>query len=253
MNHALMKLGKRAPRIDSRTLKLARYFTPELPLAPPAVDWSAKVTNLGMMKNDEEGDCAEASPGHMEQCWTAANGSQVIISDADIIGAYSAITGYVPGDPSTDNGSVMLDVMNYWRKTGIGGRKIAAFAALDLSNEEHFRQAIWLFGGVNIGAALSISDQNQEVWSIAISGDLGDPTPGSWGGHSYPIVGYDMATGRYKCITWGAPKYLTFDWMRAKVDEAFVALSSDWAAPGVLAPSGFDLVALQADLRAVTG
>ena len=38
-----------------------------------------------------------------------------------------------------DNGAVILDVLNYWRKTGIGGHPISAYAdlkELDAGNVE---------------------------------------------------------------------------------------------------------------------
>ena len=39
--------------------------------------------------------------------------------------------GFRPGDPSTDRGAYALDVLNYWRQSGIAGHRIAAYAAVD--------------------------------------------------------------------------------------------------------------------------
>jgi hypothetical protein len=247
------KLGKRAPRIDPRTLRLAKYLTSDLPPPPDAVDWSQDATDLGVMGNDILGDCALAAPGHMIQCWTADSGTQVIIPDAEIIAAYSAVTGYVPGDPSTDNGSVMLDVLKYWQQTGIGGHKIAAFATLDPGHEMQLKQAIYLFGGVDIGAALPLATQAQGFeWKLSISGDQGSVDPGSWGGHSVPIIGYD-ADGLIG-ISWGQRFRCSWDWWRTYTDESYAVLSQEDWADGVSgkAPSGVDFAALQVDLTAVT-
>lgn len=247
-NHAAMKLGKAKPRIDHRTLRLARYLV-ALKAAPAAVDWGKNLTDLGPMKNDEVGDCAEATVGHMVQVWTAELGRQVVVPDAEIVAAYSAITGYVPDDPSTDQGSVELDVLNYWRKVGIGGHKITAFAALDPGNEEHVKQAVWLFGGAYVGLSLPVSAQVQEEWSVLISGSHGDPSPGSWGGHAVPIVGYDR--NGLDCVTWGERKRMTWDFWRVCCDEGYAVLSPDWLDALGTAPSGFDMATLSADLGAV--
>ena len=43
--------------------------------------------------------------------------------------------------PDTDRGAVELDVLRYWRKTGIGGTKIDAFMALEPKNHLHVQAA----------------------------------------------------------------------------------------------------------------
>jgi hypothetical protein len=119
---ALLRLGRCAPRRDPRTLKLARYI-PKLPGHPPAKNWGISVPAWGMMANDVLGDCTCASAGHIIMLHTAARGAPVKVADEDVIAAYSAIGGYKPGDPSTDNGAVELDALNYWRKTGIASMR----------------------------------------------------------------------------------------------------------------------------------
>lgn len=252
VNHAPMKLGKLAPRVDKRTLRLARYMT-DLPAAPASMDVSSALpADLGMMLNDHLGDCTCAGMAHAVQTWTACNGGIVTLSDADVLRAYEEACGYSPSDPSTDQGGVELDVLNYFRSVGIGGHKIGAFASIDPKNREHLKAAIWLFGGVYIGVALPISAQTQDVWRIAIAGTEGDPTPGSWGGHCVFVPPIYDADG-LACITWGQTKRMTWEWWDAYCDEAYALLSPDWVQPGKDAPSGFDLAALQADLAAVIG
>ena len=117
---ALRKLGKKAPRFDPRTLKIERYFTSALPAPPSRVDWSRGFNiNYGMALNDSLGDCTEAKKVHAIQCWTLCNGRMVTVPDSVVLAAYEADGGYVPGDPSTDNGEDMLTNLNDWRQNGL--------------------------------------------------------------------------------------------------------------------------------------
>jgi hypothetical protein len=60
-----------------------------------------------MYLNDALGDCVEAGQGHVVGVLTGnAAGTPFIFTDAQMQAIYSAEAGYVPGDPSTDNGMV---------------------------------------------------------------------------------------------------------------------------------------------------
>jgi hypothetical protein len=243
-------MGRKPAKHDPRTLKLSRYLTPEiLATPPPRVDWSADASSFGPMGNDVMGDCTIAAPGHLIQCWSAANGAQIILPDAAIVAAYSAVGGYVPGDASTDNGAFELDVLNYWRQTGVGGHKILAYVAVDPANRRHVEIAMNLFGGLYAGLSLPLSAQEEEVWTVPNSGPVGTGAPGSWGGHAVPWVNYGPLG--VVCVTWGALKTMTWNFAAAYTEELYACLSDDWAPGGRVAPNGFDLAALQADLAAV--
>jgi hypothetical protein len=244
------RLGKLEARHDPRTLQLANYLTvPRLPVAPYHQNWAALAsTSWGMMVNDSLGDCTCAAAGHAIQTWTANTGTELTIPDEDVVAAYSAITGYTSADPTSDRGAVELDVLNYWRKTGIGGQKIAAFMALEPGNKSHVKSAIDLFGGLYVGARLPVSAQTQRVWSIPPGGPVGPGAPGTWGGHALWVVSYDANGGAF--VTWGKLQRFTWGWFATYVDEAYALLSSAlWAAPGRLAPSGFAFNDLAADLK----
>ncbi len=210
VDHASMKLGKKSPRHDPRTLQFATYVEPSaLPAPPPSVDYSTAVkVPWGMMRNDTVGDCTCAAAGHLIMEWTANVGSEVTPGDPEVIAAYAAITGYDPKTGAHDDGAVETDVLNYWRKTGIGGHKILAYTALEPSNRQHVKDAVDLFGGCYIGLALPTSAQTQTVWSVPPGGAVGPGAPGSWGGHAVPVVAYDSHGPTV--ITWGAPKRMTW-------------------------------------------
>lgn len=250
VNPAAVKLGKMDARHDPRTLQLANYLRADLlPHVQPRVDWETVLTNLGLMGNDSLGDCTCAAAGHMIQAWTANNGQQIVVPDADIVKAYSEACGYVPGDPSTDLGGVEIEVLNYWRKTGVGGHKIFGYVSQEPRNRAHVELAVGLLGGCYLGIALPISAQRQRVWSVPAGGPVGEGEPGSWGGHAVPIIGYGP-TGPV-CITWGTLVTMTWSFFETYCDEAYGILSQDWATDARTAPSGFDFAQLQADLALI--
>lgn len=254
IDHSRMKLGKKVPRIDSRTLRLARYLK-GLPPPPLAQDWTKGITDWGMMLNDDLGDCTEAAKGHAVQVWTANLGTKVTVKDSDVLAAYETECGYVDGDPSTDNGGVEIDVLNAWRKNGFAGHKLLAYADTDPKNIFHTKQAITLFGGLYIGLNLPLTAQSQTVWELLKGKSwfrrlfrLSDSSdPGSWGGHAVFVPAYNT-TGPI-CITWGKLKQMTWAFWLTYCDESHALLSQEWVDANVT--TGFDLATLQSDLSAI--
>ena len=242
------KLGRQPARHDPRTLKLASYLDVKtLPAIPGTQEWGGPVSQWGMMKNDTLGDCTIAAAGHLILMDTTYQKKPFTPSDDQIVSAYSAITGYDPSDPSTDQGAVELDVLKYWRKSGIANHKIVAFVSVPATNLALVRAAIYLFGAVYSGVNLPVSAQDQEVWDV---NGPGDNSPGSWGGHAVPLVGY--GDDEMTCVTWGALKNLTTAWWLAYGEEAYAIVSADWAPPDACAPNSFNLTQLKADLADVT-
>lgn len=244
-----MRLGKKAPKHDKRTFLMASYLVPStLPPIPKACSWSNKaMPDFGMMLNDRLGDCTCAAMAHQVQVWTANTGTETTLSDQDVLAAYEGACGYNPSDPGSDQGGVELDVLNYWRKTGIGGKTIDAFVALEPQNHLHVKASINLFGGVYTGIALPVTAQNQTVWSVVPHAGH-DAVPGTWGGHAVVCVAYDPHF--VWCVTWGKLMRMTWGFLSKYMDEAYAVLSKDWFANG-RAPSGFDYAALQVDLAAL--
>lgn len=247
----IYKLGKLASRHDRRTLPYDRYST-ILPNVPAEVSWMVKVRGWPMYGNDVLGDCTIAAVGHQIEQWSLYAGAPFLPTEASILSAYEAVGGYVPGDPTTDNGCVILDVLNYWRKTGIAGHKILAYVKLDTTNLDAIREAIYLFGNVYMGVQLPLSAQGAGDWTVPPGGDETNfGTPGSWGGHAIPIVA--MSPETLTVVTWGMTLKMSHNFFRDYCDEAYAVLSQDWIDARGLAPSQFDLAQLQADLLAVTG
>jgi hypothetical protein len=244
-------LGKQPARIDPRTLRFAAYAS-ALPSPPASIDWTGAVKSpWQMLANDRLGDCTIACAGHLEMLWRANVGSSFIPTDDQIIAAYSAITGYDPDTGDNDNGAVEIDVLNYWRKTGIADHKIVAYMAVDHKPpfiQKQFQQALDLFGGVYLGINMPSAWQDATEWRD-LPDQKGINAPGSWGGHAVPAVAYD-AEGVI-VITWGAPLKMTWGALTDYCDEAYAIVTQDWINAFGKSPSGFDLATLQADLTAI--
>jgi len=242
-------LGKLPARVDPRTLQLSRYVDREvLPAPPAALDLTKGVTEWPMYGNDRIGDCTTAAAGHMIEAWSEeAAGQAVEVPETAVLDAFDAVKIV---DPSTgEEGAVEVDVLRFWRKHGIGGHRVGAFAAVAVADDDLVRTAAFLFGGLYIGLQLPLRAQEQAVWDW--SGRLDGPdAPGSWGGHAVNVAAYDEPG--LTVVTWGALQRLTWSFWQHYCDEAWAIISPDFLAGG-RSPQGFDLQALQQDLDLVTG
>jgi hypothetical protein len=203
-----------------------------------------------MYANDEVGDCTCAAVGHIvNQLTFYGSGTEVQPPEGDVLAMYSAITGYVPGDPSTDQGAYCQDVLSYWRKHGLSGHKIVAFAALDVSDLTEIKQAIHLFGTVYVG--MSVTDAAEDafdrgqVWDVARRAR-------NLGGHCVPVGAY--GNGRFGFVTWASEAQMTEAYWRQNVDEAWAVLDAD----GLTKAGGYfagatSFYALGQDFAALTG
>jgi hypothetical protein len=171
-------------------------------------------------------------------------------TDKQIVDAYSAITGYNPVTGANDNGAQEIDVMNYWRQSGIAGHKIGAYVALEPSNHNHIMDSVYIFEGCYIGVQLPISAQgqvqNHQPWSVPPGGPTGDGKPGSCGGHAVPVVAYDVRG--VTVVTWGALQVMTWSFWETYCDEAYAIISTDYLTGSKKTAQGFSMQELQTDL-----
>ena len=254
--HPWKQLGKRAPKLDKRTFKIADFLPPVIPPPPAFSNWLTAVPYFPMYLNDIEGICVGATGGHQVNQWTRyAGGKEIFPTDQDIQLAYEVVGGYDPsqtqpdGFNPTDNGMNILDFLNYFRQKGIAGHKIFAFATVDVARKDQVCQSINWFGNLFIGVNLPISAQNQDsLWAVPPGGPFGDASPGSWGGHAVPVCEYSPST--LTVVTWGQTIQMTWEFFKTYCDEAYVCLSSqDWLQINGVSPSNFNLKQLQANLK----
>ncbi|MDE2342902.1 MAG: hypothetical protein KGL63_05835 [Betaproteobacteria bacterium] len=89
---------------------------------------------------------------------------------------YSAITGYVPGNAATDQGTDPEQLFAWWAANPIAGYKLGTFTRINPANVNAMRNAI-INGGAYLCVELAVEQQGQKEWKPA-------GTPGSWGGHA---------------------------------------------------------------------
>lgn len=249
VDHSAMRLGLRPPRLGLVVPGMARMGV-ALPQAAPECHWGRAVAPeaWGMDLNDQLGDCTIAAVDHARRLMrTNAGLTWRPAVDAELVDAYTRVSGYNPAVPGSDRGAVWSDVLAAWTREGflMGGARdlAAAFVRVAAANDNELRLAIQWFGCAMVGLAMPLAAQSQDVWA-PVPGSAGEP--GSWGGHAVVLTGYDP--DGLDCITWGAPKRLTWPFWRACATEAWAVLSADWIEWSGASPAGIALDALKDDL-----
>lgn len=242
--------GKLPPDPSKPRLKIGRYFT-AAPTYPKTVDYLSKVTSWPMYLNDSIGDCTCATTGHIIQAFsTYGQGKTITVSDDDVLSAYEAVSGYNPRTGANDNGAYVQDVLNYWRKNGVGGHKNLAFAAVDFKNKDEVRKATEIFGGVYLGIDFPDTAMDQfdagKPWDVVAGAK-------SEGGHAINLGFYDVDTNTYKVVTWGRVQEMTQAFFDKYVDECWVVITPEWLNEQGLTPTGIDLYSLGQDFATLTG
>jgi hypothetical protein len=182
--------------------------------------------------------------------WTTEGGNPAQFTPDNAISDYSAVTGYIPGQPDTDQGTDVRTALLYRQSTGLidslsARHKIGAFLALEPGNVDHLLEALYLFGAVGIGIEVPESAEQQfnagQPWSVAHGKQQ------ILGGHYVPIV---ANRSNLAVVTWGRLQQMTLQFYKKYCDEAWAILSPEMLKGG-LSLEGFDLSALQADLSEV--
>jgi hypothetical protein len=254
---APVRLGKADPRVDPRTLKLAKYFGGNLLPALPASERNAVgLAGFPMLANNRYGNCTCAALGHAYEVieWRDGKGTKIQADEQAVEQLY-----WATGNPTTpgadDSGRNMLDILKYIRTNGLFGRKVVAFAQFDPRNHDHYKAVILLFGFAYVGLQLPAAAQGHSVWA-GIDPSSPEGKPGSWGGHTiinqaYNPPGGALAMGGTVGVTWGKRINIGWDFLDAYADEAYAIIFQDWLDASGTSPDNFDLAALQADLAAL--
>jgi hypothetical protein len=251
----MYKLGKKPYVKDRRDLLYKNYReTATLPPIPATFGHYNMIdpSTWGMLGNDTVGDCVVAGGAHETIMWTKEGSIQTAFTPANVLSDYSAITGYNPNNPNSDQGTEPRVSYLYRQKTGLidakGNRhQIGAFVALDYTNLQEVLEAMYLFSAVGVGLNFPDSAMRQfeqgQVWDVVQGSHVE-------GGHYVPVFGFD---GTYLyCVTWGQVQKMTVKFFQTYCEEAWAILSQEMLNGKGLSPEGFNLAQLQADLTAVT-
>lgn len=249
----LHKLGKLAARPGAISFKFAEYFTAAALPTPPAVfGHYGAVKSWGVFGNDRYSNCVLAGAAHETMLFTGEAGDVAAFDDSSVLSDYSAITGFSPGDPNTDQGTDMQAAADYRRKTGLldaaGNRHIIdAYVALAVGDINELLTAVNLFGAVGVGIKFPSSAMAQfdagKPWSV-VPGDKVD------GGHYIPCLGR-APSGNFVIVTWGRIHEMEPPFFELYNDENVCYLSLESLNAKGLSPEGFDMTALSTDLNAL--
>lgn len=258
------KLGRLAPHseADRPRLKLANFLTgePTYPAAPALVDYMSKVDSWPMYGNDQWGDCVWAMIGHIIEAATLyATGKVVKVTTEALLEGYAAVTGFdpnagPPGNNPTDQGTVIQDALDWWRKVGVrmpdGTRhKILAFAEVDHSNEAECDAALNLFGHLGLGINFPSTAMDQfdagQAWDV-VKGARNE------GGHAIN-EGVSRTGGNDDVATWARRQQMTRRFRARYVEEAWVVILPEWAQANGSSPGGFSVAQLDSAFTSMTG
>lgn len=245
-----MKLGRLAPKPGVVAPNLGAHMKLGMTIPKPSVDWTGAVKSWSPLGNLTTSDCTCAAAYHVAQAWRAnSSKDEWQPTDQQALDLYGAVTGY----PKVDEGAVEIDVLNHWAKIGIPtdiGTETIAFAALEPTNLNEIKLSIQYFGAAYIGVSLPISAQTMSEWDVPVGGAVGDGAPGTWGGHALPLLAYDE-TG-FVTVTWGKVMRMTNAFLQAYCEEAYALISEDFLSDAGISPTGLNMAALKAELRALT-
>lgn len=225
--------------VDKSVLpKLPRTFGHEDLIAPTA--W-------GMLGNDEVGCCVFSGAAHEHMLLTREGDvPDATFTTANVLSDYSAVTGYNPNDPNTDQGTDMGVAAAYRRKTGIidakGRRhKIGAYLALEPGDQHELFLAVYLFGAAGIGIEVPSSAMDQfnkhKTWDVVTGSSIE-------GGHYIPLI---AKRTNLNVVTWGRLQPMTTRFLTKYNDESIAIVSEEILTKGK-SPEGFDRGGLMAAL-----
>lgn len=259
------KYGRLHPDPARPRLTLEKYLDPRAALSraglPPVplsqdIDRASAVQSWPVYLNDQLGDCTIAAVGHMYGAWTQyAGAGEALFSDNAIQETYSRVGGYVPGDPSTDNGCVMQDVLADQESVGIDDtsgkvHKVAGYAAFgNPADETLLGQVLDVFGTVYVGINCQASIQQEFADEQPWTWTPGEPVEG---GHAICLqrrLGSGKAPLEY--VTWGALQPATTNFQANAAEEAWAVVTQDWLQANGTTVEGLDLQQLLSDMAYV--
>jgi len=250
------RLGRVRPKAVGPRFRLKNYLKLSMPAPPATCDYTgpASMSLSNIYENDTLGDCVIAGMGHVDGVLTANAGDQAVFTNSQIIALYSAIGGYVPGDPNSDQGCDEQTALNYWQQNGMlpdGSHKIVAWMAVDATSQVEVRTALWLFGNLYFGLELPDDWVNPMPSGPGFTWDAaGSPDPDN--GHCIMGAAYDV--DGVTIDTWGMLGKLTNAAItkyavQSAGGELYTVLSQDWISSVTSkAVNGFDISQLSADL-----
>ncbi len=154
-----------------------------------------------------------------------------LLPDAGVLSAVRK--EYFKEGRGRDEGLVVLDSLNHWRKGWTVNRRkynIYAFGQIHAADREEVAATIYLLGGAQFGLDLPLSAEDQfragEPWRVVPGYKA---KRGSLGGHlvygkKFEVKG--CGGEGVSVITWGKEQLMTWDFLEYYCDEAFAVVDN---------------------------
>ena len=250
------KFGRKPRSYDPRVPHLSALRLGRAPISLPAQLDNTKnmPQNLGMMLNNQLGDCTCAAFYHARQVWTFnAQKKMVTEPDKDVLGLYEQACGYNPKVPATDQGGNEQHVLTFLLRkgapTGANGAardRIMAFVEVDPRNLDDVRRTIYECGLAYIGFNVPQNIMPQgglppKVWTV----DKANAK--IIGGHAVVLPGYDSQGP--DVISWGERYKMTWEFFSTYVDEVYAIADHAWFDATKKSPLGMSAAELEAQME----
>lgn len=217
-----MKFGKLPAKKDPRNLRMADILRVK---KEPPEEYDFDVAHNGvptpMFGNDAHGDCVIAGRAHQTLRFEVAEQNKILPITTDEV-----LTAWRKENGNTEDGLIMLDSLNAWRKDGwlIGGQnyKIKAFAEVNPIDHKEVKSTIFSDIGIMLGVSLPDS-WIKEFYAGKPWADTNLP-PNYQSGHCVYIPGYTHDGP--VCVTWGRKQQMSWEWFDKYTDEAYAVLDA---------------------------
>jgi hypothetical protein len=243
LNRNVVIGGCKLPPLHRPRIRLAHFLDMQsIPPSPPSLDLSGPAMSViqNIEGNDAYGDCVFAEEAHFVGIATGNAGTLYSYSRAQTLALYTAVTGFNPDIPSTDQGGDPIATMNYLcTHPYADGTELVGYAEVDVTNIPEVMFALEAFGNLKLWLGLPDSyinpfpSKNGFVWDQA--------PPNANNGHCIGSSGYNStnvaivgANGQgVQVMTWGLIGTITWRALAALCSDsggggAAVRITPDW-------------------------
>jgi hypothetical protein len=230
-------------------LRLRNYISLSRLPTPPAV-YGRDMTGVPcqMLGNDSLGNCVPCEQQNATIVWNWAKKIIVPFNVSTSTAIYSSEAGYVPGNPSTDQGTDMDVAAAYWKASGIKDangtvHKIDDYLWIDKGDLDIVNVGSWLFEIVSFGGNVGDNQEQQfdanKPWSGTPTGDVG--------GHCWGVKSR-VSGGNFAGPTWARwEQEYTDSFLADTMMGAIVPYTTEMLV-NLQSLEGFDTAALANDL-----
>jgi hypothetical protein len=233
------RLGRLPAKSTRKALMFSDFFK-FIQLPASQTYWRThKSIPLRHYGNLDYGDCTRAKQAVASTRMERLEQRKTIhITDDEVIRVYVDMSYRLYG--GGDNGAYEDDALNEWRNPDLTFRDtdgnpytIDAYLKINHANHDEVKAALALAGAKGIAVCLNLPRawanlRDGEEWGAPPPGTpmTGDWMPGSWGGHSLWMHGYEKRGGILDQTWMMPPNVVTWDAMAAYMDEAHMIIDS---------------------------